>query len=272
MKMTAIGLGKLDGARRFHISAMAMGFEKALLEMARVTLACGKHMGGVAILENDSHETAEIHAMSVGEVETQEPGLLARARAIRPQLPFENLDLLIVDELGKDISGAGMDTRVTGRSVHAELDGADSVGATPGFIRIRRIYVRDLTHATEGNACGVGQADFVHERLFRKTNFTLTNINATTSLSFTAARMPMWFPTDREAISFAMRNMGLPSPETVRIARIKNTLAVDTFQASSACVKELASNSRYQVGKAAAIEFDEAGDLVGAHEAVGAKH
>src|SRR6185295_15216193 len=105
----------------------------------------------------------EIHAMPVANVEESEASLLIRARALRPQLPFSELDLLIVDELGKDISGSGMDTRVTGRSVHAELDGADSVGSTPGFIRVRRIYVRDLTHATEGNACGVGQADMVHE-------------------------------------------------------------------------------------------------------------
>jgi hypothetical protein len=272
MKMTAIGLGKLDGARRFHMNAMRMGFEKALLEMARVNLSSGKHLGGVAIIENDSHQTAGIHALPAAEVESREPELLKHARAIRPQLPFKNLDLLIVDELGKDISGAGMDTRVTGRSIHAELDGADPTGTTPGFIRVRRLYVRDLTHATEGNACGVGQADMVHERLFRKTDFTLTNINATTSMAFSAARMPMWFPSDREAIFFALRNMGLPGPDEVRIARIRNTLAVDSFLASPACVRDLAGNEMYQVGDASPVEFDESGDLcsevrelVGAH-------
>jgi hypothetical protein len=272
MKMTAIGLGKLDGARRFHAAAMRMGFEKALLEMARVNLSSGRHLGGVAILENDSHETAGIHAMAAAEVETREPELLKHARAIRPQLPFKNLDLLIVDELGKDISGAGMDTRVTGRSIHAELDGADPTGTTPGFIRVRRLYVRDLTHATEGNACGVGQADMVHEQLFRKTDFEKTNINATTSMAFSAARMPMWFPSDRDAIFFAMRNMGLPGPDEVRIARIRNTNLVDSFLASPACVRDLAGNERYHVGEASPVEFDESGDLqsevrelVGAH-------
>lgn len=261
MKMTAIGLGKLDGARRFHMNAMKMGFEKALLEMARVTLNSGKHLGGVAIIENDSHQTAEIHALAVKDVEGLEPVLLSRAREIRPQLPFENLDLLIVDQLGKDISGAGMDTRVTGRSIHAELDGADSVTATPGFIRIRRIYVRDLTPHTEGNACGVGQAEMVHERLFRKTDFEKTNLNATTSLAFAAARMPMWFPSDKEAINFAMRNMGLPSAEEVRIVRIQHTNAVDHFLASPACVADLQGNSMYRVQAAQPLEFDAAGDL-----------
>jgi hypothetical protein len=271
MKMSAIGLGKLDGARRFHANAMRMGFEKALLEMARVSLHCGKHLGGVAIIENDSHQTAEIHAMAAADVEAQEPALLARARDIRPQLPFDKLDLLIVDQLGKDISGAGMDTRVTGRSIHAELDGADSVTATPGGIRIRRIYVRDLTPHTEGNACGVGQAEMVHERLFRKTNFATTNLNATTSLAFAAARMPMWFPSDREAISFAMRNMGLPAAEEVRIVRIQHTNAVDHFLASPACVRDLKGNSLYRVEDAEPMDFDAAGDLAGeVREPVGA--
>ena len=273
MKMTAIGLGKLDGARRFHMNAMRMGFEKVLLEMARVSLHCGKHLGGVAILENDSHQTAEIHAMAAADVEAQEPALMSRARDIRPQLPFDKLDLLIVDQLGKDISGAGMDTRVTGRSIHAELDGADSVTATPGFIRIRRIYVRDLTPHTEGNACGVGQAEMVHERLFRKTDFRVTNLNATTSLAFSAARMPMWFPSDQEAISFAMRNMGLPSAEEVRIVRIQHTNAVDHFLASPACVRDLKGNSMYRVGDAEPMEFDEAGDLSSeVREPAGASH
>jgi hypothetical protein len=264
MKMAAIGLGNLEGARRFHSSALRMGFEKALLEMARVNLRSGKLLGGVAILENDAHQTAGIEAMAAANLEIEEPRLLIRAREIRPQLPFRNLDLLIVDELGKDISGTGMDTRVTGRSIHQELDGADSTGTTPGFIRIRRIYVRDLTHATEGNACGAGQADMVHERLFRKTNFTLTNVNATTSLGFLTARMPMWFPCDRDAIFFAMRNMGLPSPEEVKIVRIKNTNRVDSFLASPACVRDLRDadhSGRYSVGDGNPLDFDEVGDV-----------
>ena len=273
MKMAAIGLGNLEGARRFHSSALRMGFEKALLEMARVNLQSGKLLGGVAILENDAHQTAGIEAMTAAmaapNLEIEEPRLLTRAREIRPQLPFRNLDLLIVDEIGKDISGTGMDTRVTGRSIHQELDGADSTGTTPGFIRIRRIYVRDLTHATEGNACGVGQADMVHERLFRKTNFTLTNVNATTSLGFLTARMPMWFPSDRAAIFFAMRNMGLPSPEEVKIVRIRNTNQVDSFLASPACVRNLWDDlrdkdrsDRYHVGDGIPLDFDEVGNLM----------
>ncbi len=268
MKMAAIGLGNLEGARRFHSSALRMGFEKVLLEMARVNLRSGKLLGGVAILENDAHQTAGIEAVAAANLEIEEPRLLTRAREIRPQLPFQNLDLLIVDELGKDISGTGMDTRVTGRSIHQELDGADSTGTTPGFIRIRRIYVRDLTYATEGNACGVGQADMVHERLFRKTNFTLTNVNATTSLGFLTARMPMWFPCDRAAIFFAMRNMGLPSPEEVKIVCIKNTNRVDSFLASPACLCHLRDidhsdhSDRYHVGNGIPLDFDEVGDLM----------
>jgi hypothetical protein len=260
-KMIAIGLGKLDGARRFHMAAMRMGFHAALLEMARVALASGKILGGVAILENDRHQTADVVGVTAAEMETQEAQLLERARALHPHLPFSSLDLLIVDELGKDISGAGMDTRVIGRSVHPELDGADAVRAFPGGIRIRRIYVRDLTPATEGNACGVGLADIVHANVGRKIDFHKTYTNAITSLAYIAGALPMSLPNDREALNLLLRNLGRPAPETLRAARIRNTLALDAFQCSPACARELAGSPRYRVGPAAPLEFDAAGDL-----------
>ncbi len=262
MKMVAIGLGKLDGARRFHMNAMRIGFEAALLEMARHSLASGKIIGGVAILENDSHETAEVAAVAATEMESKERRLIERARDIRPRLPFEKLDLLIIDEMGKNISGAGMDTRVIGRSVHPSLDQASPTGTMPGHLDVQRIFVRDLTHETEGNACGVGLADVTHERVFRKMNFETTYTNAVTSLAYVAARLPMWFKSDRSALDFLLRNMGLPAPEELRAVRIVNTLAVDAFLASPACAKELASNPNYKVLEPVPLEFNEKGDIV----------
>jgi hypothetical protein len=229
--------------------------------MARLALATGKILGGVAIIENDRHQTAEVAAIPAAQLENTERRLLERARQIRPRLPFQQLDLLIVDEMGKNISGTGMDTRVIGRSVHPELDGAGPVGNLPGHTHIRRIYVRDLTAESEGNACGVGLADITHERLFRKMDFRITYTNLITSLGYVAARLPLWFSSDRAAIDFCLRNMGQPAPDRLRAVRIRNTLAVDAFQASPACARELTANPNFRVLEPAPLEFDPAGDL-----------
>lgn len=257
MKMLAIGLGKIDGARRFHVHALRLGFDTALLEMARFSLGRGRVLGGLALLENDRHRLCEVVAAPAAEMEATERRLLHRAREIRPRLPFSELDLLIVDEMGKDISGAGMDTRVIGRSIHPELEPAPP----PGTTTVRRIFVRDLTAATEGNACGVGLADITHERLFRKVNFQVTFTNTITSLAYVAARLPLWFTSDRAAIEFALRNMGLPAPERLRAVRIRNTLALDAFLASPACARELAGQENFRVLDPVPLEFDEAGDI-----------
>jgi len=225
-------------------------------------LASGKVLGGVAILENDRHQTAAVHATTAADMETNERTWLAWARDIRPRLPFDELDLLIVDEMGKDIAGTGMDTRVVGRSVHPEPDHAGSLGDLPGYTRVRRIYVRDLTPAAEGNATGVGMADIIHERLFRKIDFRVTYMNIGTSLSYVGGRIPVHFATDRAAIEFALRNLGLPAPDQVRAVRIRNTLAMETFLASPACTRVLGGNPAYRVLDAKAMEFDAAGNLV----------
>lgn len=262
MKMLAVGLGKLDGARHYHMAAMRIGFETALLESARLLLASGKVLGGVAIIENDRHQTSGVFATTGAEMETNERQWLARAREIRPRLPFDELDLLIVDEMGKDIAGTGMDTRVVGRSVHPEPDHAGSLGDLPGYTRVRRLYVRDLTPAAEGNATGVGMADIIHERLFHKIDFRVTYMNIGTSLSYVGGRIPVHFSSDRAAIEFCLRNLGLPTPDRVRAVRIRNTLAMETILASQACARLLRGNPAYEVTKPQPMEFDAAGNLV----------
>jgi hypothetical protein len=118
-----------------------------------------------------------------------------------------------------------------------------------------------LTPAAEGNATGVGMADVIHERLFRKIDFRITYTNIGTSLSYAGGRIPVHFAADRAAIEFCLRNLGLPSPDTVRAARLRNTLALETFGVSPACARLLGGNPAYDVMPPSPIEFDAAGDL-----------
>ncbi len=257
MKVMAVGMGKLDGAGSFHQNSLRSGFEKTILSMGRHILASGRILAGIGLVENDRHSLCEIAAAPAAGMEAMERGLLVRARKLHSKLPFSDLDLLIVDEIGKNISGAGMDTKVIGRAVHPDRVPVNMKQAT----HIRRIYVRDVTPESEGNAIGMGFADAMHERIARKADFNIIYTNARTSLAHVAANMPMHFPNDRTALDFLLGNLGSPEPETVRAAWIRNTLSVVTFLATPACVASLEGNSLYEVLPAAGIEFDEVGDL-----------
>ncbi len=258
MKVMAVGLGKLEGASSFHQNSLRDGFEKVILAMGRHILASGRILAGMGLVENDRHALCEIAAAPAGGVETLDRRLLERARRLHPKLPFSSLDLLIVDEIGKNISGAGMDTKVIGRAVHPDRVPLNPPGRA---IRIRRIYIRDVTPESEGNAIGMGFADAMHERIAGKADFHAIYTNARTSLAYVAASMPMHFPNDRAALDFLLGNLGSPAPETVRAAWIRNTLSVTTFLATPACVAELAGNPDYEVQPATGVEWDEAGDL-----------
>ncbi len=256
MKMLAVGLGKLDGAQSFHANSLRLGFDKVILSMGREIVASGRVLGGIGLVENDRHRLCQIAAAPAAGVEALDRRLLARARELHPKLPFSSLDLLIVDEIGKNVSGSGLDTRVIGRSTHPE----HPIGLE-GTTRIRRIYIRDVTAESEGNAIGMGFADVMHERIARKLDLHAIYTNARASLAYVAASQPMCFPNDREALDFLLGNLGAPSPERVRAAWIRNTLSVVSFLATPACAAELATHPDYEVQPAVAVEFDEAGDL-----------
>ncbi len=257
-KMLAVGLGKLEGARIFHAHAMRWGFGPVLVAMGRLALQSRRIWAGLGLVENDQHRLAEVAAAPACEIETLERRLLARARLLYSRLPFRELDLLIVDQMGKDISGTGMDTKVIGRTPHPDI----SPLAGEGMTQIRRIYVRDLTAESEGNATGVGFADIIHRRLFEKVDLATTYTNGRAALAFNAMRLPMHFATDREAFQFLIGNLGAPPPETLRAVRIRNTLAVSEFLAAPACAALLAGNDLYQVLPAQPLEFDPQGDLI----------
>ena len=147
------------------------------------------------------------------------------AKEMMPRLPFNEIDLLIVDEMGKNISGTGIDPNVTGRN-------RDILGVFPTPVNAKRLFVRDLTPDSNGNATGIGLADLTTKRLVDKINYQATYMNCITGISIEKAAVPMFFETDQECIRTALGSVGLTPPEKSRIVRIKNTLHVDEVEVS----------------------------------------
>jgi hypothetical protein len=224
LKMSVIGLGKRIGATAMHNAASRIGHEKAIRGMAGVLLRAAPVLGGVAILENQFHDTARLAVLLREEMETGEEALLAESRALMPLLPFDEIDLLIVDRLGKNVSGAGMDPNVIGRGVQGYSGSLMREGRPTPFIR--RIFARDLTPETHGNAIGIGLADVTTARLVRAMDHRATGINALTALTPRCAKIPIHFDTDREAIAMTLASLALPDARAARLVRIADTLTL----------------------------------------------
>ena len=231
LKMMVVGLGKRVGAANFHACASRRGYEAVLRASARVTLRSAPILCGVAIVENQRHETAKLQVILPDEMEARELELFAQAREWMPKLPFQDLDFLIVDRLGKNISGAGMDPNVIGRGVHGYSSLLGDRSASPV---IRRLLVRDLTPETHGNAIGIGMADLTTSRLVRSIDQRVTAINALTALTLQCAKIPIHFETDREAISRALDSLALGDPREARVVRIADTLSLEHLEVSEA--------------------------------------
>src|SRR5436309_297116 len=232
MKMIVIGLGKRTGAATCHGAAARLGFERLIRGSAAVTRSRAPMRCGVAIVENQFHETARIAVLKPAEIETREKELLEEARRLMPRLPFDDIDLLIVDRLGKNISGSGMDPNGTGRWVHGYSSslGPDNQ-AKP---LIRRIFVRDLTPETHGNAIGIGFADITTTRLVGAMDKQVTYINALTSLTPNGAKIPIHFDTDREAIAQGLTSLAIPDTRQAKVVRIPDTLSLADLEVSEA--------------------------------------
>ena len=265
LKMMAVGMGKVEGARECHRWSRKFGHEKVIRAMSARVLGSGKILCGLAVVENELHQIAAVRAARPEHIVAQEEEALEVARPLVPRLPFSALDLLIVDELGKNISGAGMDTKIIGRGV--ELDPGEARQAP----EIKLIYVRDLTPESAGNAIGIGLADVMHERLYRKIDREKMYLNARTSLNPPVARLPIALPSDREALDFALGALGSPAPEEQRVAWIRNTLDLGRVAISERLAREI--DSRGVAGPAAELSgwrlapdiysprFDAAGNL-----------
>lgn len=254
LKMMSVGMGKVEGASEVHHWGWKYGFEKVIRSMSAVALSSGKVLAGLAVVENELHQICAVRAARPEGVVAQEEEALALARRLVPRIPIDKLQLLIVDELGKNISGTGMDTKTIGRGV--EL----LPGEAP---EIRLIYVRDLTPESEGNAAGIGFADIIHERLYRKIDFEKTYINARISLNPPAVRLPIPSPSDCEALWLALGHLGSPDPEEQRVVWIRNTLNLNRIAVSKSLAREAGSRAGWRLDpKPLAPEFDAAGNLV----------
>ena len=260
LKMLVIGLGKHAGAAYFHRAAQRLGFEAALRELAGVVLRTAPILGGVAIVEDQQHQPARLAVLAAEELERREPELFAEASRLMPRLPFDAIDLLIVDRLGKNISGSGMDPNIIGREMHGYSTLFEAQrGLRPS---IKRIFVRDLTPETRGNAIGVGLADFTTTRLVRQMDARKTYVNCLTSLSLNCAKVPIHFETDREALAHALDSLALPESCQPKIIRITDTLSLEELEISEAYLGLLGQAPHLRaLGPAEEMRFDEAGNL-----------
>ena len=262
-KMAVIGLGKYEGAAACHLAAQTLGYERAILEAGAVVRARLPLWGCVALVEDGHHHLARIEAFPATRLDEREAVLLGQARAWMPGLPFDKIDVLVIDEMGKNVSGAGMDTNVIGRGI----DGRPFASAAG---RARAIYTRSLTPESHGNAIGVGLADVVSTRLVSAIDRRITYTNALSAMTPFTARIPMQFDTDAECMAAAARLAGV-APEEARVLRIRNTLALDRFVASEAFAAEVAGRPELTVlapprpwAFDAGGDFDPAGDLLAA--------
>jgi hypothetical protein len=256
-KMMLIGLGKHSGAKIYHRAILDYSFREIISAVAAVVLDKCKVLCGVAIVENAYDETARIEAVPPEKFYEREIDLLKLARKGMPRLPFDEVGLLIVDEIGKNISGSGMDTNVIGRKfVGQPEEGKDDVCC-------KRIFIRGLTEETHGNACGIGLAEFTNQRTIDQTDQHITRINALTGGHPTAAAIPVAFDTDREVLEAALQTVGLDEPENAKVVQISNTLQVADVLVSEAYLPEIAQRSDLEVVDGPfEMEFDQDGFLL----------
>lgn len=258
MKMLTIGLGKKAEAELVH-SYGAFGLKKYVPEVARIILARAPILLGVASLENGYEQTAEIHAFSPDEIEAGEKRLLRKNKRTYPGFPFEQIDLLIVDQIGKDVSGTGMDTNVIGR---VRIEGVPE----PDRPRIRSIVALSLTEASHGNAIGVGLADLISQRLRADIDDRAMAINAITSGFLERGKIPITLPNDRAAIETALSRFPLEVRANPRVVRVLDTLHVAEFEVSPALLDEVASAPTLAVVREARpLEFDATGTILPLH-------
>ena len=254
-KMMAIGLGKWEGAKRYHAWGVRLGLEAVLRAVGKTMLDTGKMLGGLAILEDAHHQTAEVHALGAAGMVAREEELLARVKSWKAGIPVKELDLLIVDEIGKNISGSGMDTKVINRSWMGR-------NCWPGLPVIQRIYARGLTPHGGGNAIGIGFCDVIHDRLYAGVDFQKTWINAFTASSTIGSMCPPHFPTDRQCLTKILATCGRLNAAECTVAWIRNTMELSEMRVSENLLDELRANPQIEVvSEAQPFAFDAEGQL-----------
>ena len=256
IKMLLVGLGKDVGARAYHRAIMKNTFDLIVESALPFVLSKLSVLFGLAIIENAYGKVADISAMMGEDIIKEEPGLKKKSFELMAKLPCKNIDLLIIDNMGKDISGTGMDTNIIGRKDQnlSKIPGVDA--------GISRIFVRDLTPNSHGNACGIGLADFTTRKLVNKINFPETYINCVTALRPEGAKIPMTFECDKDALDAAISTCGLENTEDIRIVWIKSTLDLENVVVSEGYLDEInVRDDLEQLSPAEEIAFDSSGNL-----------
>ena len=259
MKMMLIGLGKQRGASIYHKAFQDHSFDQIVRSVSADVVKHCRIAAGLAIVENGYEQTAVIEAVEPEKIETREPELLKLADQWMARLPFDDIDLLIVDEIGKNISGTGMDTNVVGRKRNE--NSATDIEKP----RIKKILVRSLTEATHGNATGIGVADFTTQNVVDEMDYVKTSVNCVTSGRTAVGNIPICFATDEQTIRAALDTIGLVSGPDARVVRIKNTLHLEEMLCSRALLQEAEQRDGVEVvGELTEMKFNDKGALVDA--------
>jgi hypothetical protein len=254
-KMMAIGLGKFAGAQRYHSYAYRLGLEHVIRSVGRQVLKSGKILGGLAVLEDAYHNTARLDAVPVEAMEQREEENLALVKSWMAKIPMD-LDILILDEIGKNISGAGLDTKVANRGVCGEYN------PWPNTPRFERLFVRNLSEHTYNSAVGLGMADVVTDRLVNRINWEPTWINSLTANTPAAIRTPIHFPTDRECIERIAPTVGRLALEEVTFGWIRNTMELTRIAVSENVRAEIEKNEALEIEATIDFDFDGEGNMI----------
>jgi hypothetical protein len=257
-KMMAIGLGKFAGARQYHTFAYRIGLEQMIRSVGARIFSTGKLLGGLAIQEGAHHETAGLTAVSSGKgleaMVAHEEKILREVKSWMAKLPAPAIDILIVDEIGKNISGAGMDTKVINRGVNGQYN------PWPDTPIVQRIHARAISEHSYHSAVGLGLADVIHDNLLTDVDWNPTYINSLTASTPASIRIPIHYPTDREALTAIAPTVGKIDLSEVTYCRIHNTLELIRVEVSENLIPSLASNVRV-ISEPYAIPFDAKGNL-----------
>jgi hypothetical protein len=256
MKMGSVGLGKRLGASACHKAAMHFGFEHTIRTVAALVCNHRPLAFGLAILENGHEKTAQIEAIPGDRIEAREAELLEHAKGLQAKLPFDEVDLLIVDWMGKNLSGTGMDSNIVGRRMHTREPEME-------LPRITRLMVCNLTEESGGNATGIGFADFTTKRLVDRIDFETTYINSLTGLGPQKVRIPMHFDTDTRILEAAFSTIGMMTPDEACVVRVESTLQLEEVLISEAMADKIAARDDLTPsGSAIDMPFDDKGLLL----------
>jgi hypothetical protein len=253
-KMLSIGIGKIVGAATYHRHGMDR-FPELLPKIRDVHLANRNVLFGVGIVENAYDETAHVELVPSDMLATREPVLQARAKDMMPRLCFDEIDVLIIEEMGKNISGAGFDPNITGRN-RRNVQWSNKP-------MVKKIVVLGLTRVSHGNATGIGGADVITMRLFRDMDVSSTYANVITAGNLDGAAIPIVMNNDHDAIALAVKTVVRVKPEDCRVVRVRNTLHLSEIEVSAPMLAEVkAQPERFEiVGPTHPWTFDAQGNL-----------